>query len=224
MPATVRLATNADVDAMVRLHLGTFSPAEHLGSLLGPAFVRASYVWHVTDESAYVLVAELGDALVGLLGMCDRSFTGPMLRGCARTLVAALGRRPKLLIDRRLWARLARANASPDWVKRFCATAGVAQMSIGAVDANLRGRSVFSTLIGSCEAMSRQRGLVAIRAGVYRSNSQCQRAFQRNGWTEVDALACDETVYFVRVLNPDLLTTFPELVQANGVCPRRPNR
>jgi GNAT superfamily N-acetyltransferase len=217
MALTTRIATGADVEAMATLHLASFSPDEHLGALLGPGFVRASYHWHVSDDAAYVIVAELDGKLVGLLGMCDGPFTTRMMRGCIPAFLGVFARRPWLVLDRRLWKRLARAKASAEWVSRFCSTDGVAQMTIGAVDASARGHSVFSSLIRRCEDVSRSRGIGAVRAGVYRSNEPCRRAFVKSGWVEVPALCSQDTVFFVRVFSADLLQSFPELAAAGVV-------
>ena len=214
MTLTTRIATAADVEAMATLHLASFSPDEHLGVLLGPGFVRASYRWHVSGGTAYAIVAELDGRLVGLLGMCDGPFTTRMIRGCIPAFLGAIARRPRLLAERGLWSRLARAKASAEWVARFCSTPGVAQMTIGAVDGAARGHSVFPSLIARCEEISRSRGISAVRAGVYRSNAPCRRAFVKSGWTEVPALGSEETVYFVRVLRADLLRSFPQLATA----------
>ena len=219
MLVTTRVATEADVEGMARLHLASFSRDEHLGVLLGPGFVRASYRWHVTDDTAYVIVAELDDRLVGLLGMCDVPFTTRMMKGCIPAFLGALARRPRLLVGRPLWSRLARSQAGEEWVGRFCSTPKVAQMTIGAVDAAARGHSVFPALIGRCEDISRSRGIRAVRAGVYRSNAACRRAFVKSGWTEVPALGSAETVFFVRAFDPDVIRDFPQLADA-GVAGR----
>jgi hypothetical protein len=92
-------------------------------------------------------------------------------------------------------------------------------MTIGAVDVKARGQSVFPLLIRRCEDISRARGIAAVRAGVYRSNAPCQRAFVKSGWAEIPALGSEETVYFVRVFSADLLKTFPLLVSVGHVGP-----
>jgi hypothetical protein len=211
MSLNIRLASKYDVEAMTKLHLSSFSPDEHLGALLGPAFVRASYLWHVTDECAYVIIAEMDGKLLGLLGMCDGSFTMRMIRGCWQAFLGALIRRPLLLIDRRLWSRITRTQAHSEWVNEFCSTSGVAQMTIGAVDVGARGHNVFPSLIRSCEKISKERGIVAVRAGLYRRNAPCQRAFVKSGWVEFPELGSAETIYFVFVSNSELLKRFPYL-------------
>jgi len=219
MSLNIRLALESDVEAMAKLHLASFSPDEHLGVLLGPAFVRASYLWHVTDETAYVIIAEMDGNLLGLLGMCDGPFTMRMIRGCWQAFLGAFARHHQLLIDRRLWSRLARAKVRSEWVTEFCSTPGVAQMTIGAVDVNARGHNVFPSLIRSCENISKERGSAAVRAGVYRGNAPCRRAFVKSGWIEIPELGSDETVYFVCVFNPDLLKRFPQLAPSKVVGP-----
>ena len=219
MPLTMRLATRTDVDAMTALHMSSFSADDHLGALLGPGFVRASYLWHVTDSMAWVIVAELHGQVVGLLGMCDGPFTKRMLRGCSTAFAAALLRRPRLLADRRLWSRLVRTKATPAWVAQFCAEPGVAQMTIGAVDAKTRGHSVFPALIARCEVEGRARGLQAVRAGLYTQNVPCYRAFVKSGWTEVPELGSDDTTYFVRAFHREVVERFPYLADAGVANP-----
>jgi hypothetical protein len=219
MALTIRIATPADVEAMAQLHLASFSPDEHLGALLGARFVRASYRWHVIADTAYVIVAESDGKLVGLLGMSDGPFTKRMILGCLPAFLGALARRPRLLMDRRLWSRLARAKTSAEWVNRFCSTLGVAQLTFVAVDAAARGHSVFPSLIKRCEDISRSRGSRAVRVGVYWWNQRCRRAFVKNGWVEVPALGSKDTVFFVRVFGADLLQSFPQLDAAGVVRP-----
>ncbi len=211
MVVDTRVAARADVERMVRLHLASFSTDDHLGVLLGQAFIRASYRWHVRDESACAIVAEAGGRLVGLCGVCDGPFTGRMIHGCAAALVAGLVRRPGLLANRRLWSRLTRTTGHPEWVSRFCASRRVAQLTYIAVDANSRGNGVFPSLVRRCEAICRSREITAIRVGVYRSNLRSQRAFEKCGWRLVPALGSDEMVCLVRVLNAATFEAFPDL-------------
>ncbi len=206
-----RLATMSDVDALTRLHLASFSSDEHIGTLIGPRFVKASYKWHVTDKKAYVIVSESDGTLLGFLGMCDGPFTMRMLRGSFSKFILSLLLNPHLLIDYRLWARLKKEKQSIKWLKDFCEAPGVAQMTIGAVDANARGHNVFPALIKACEEISKKRDIAAIRAGVYRVNISCQRAFLKSGWIEVSELGSVETVFFVYILDPELLIKFPQL-------------
>jgi len=214
MPLTSRLATVSDVDAMTALHLRSLAADEHLGALLGEDFVRASYLWHVTDPMAWVVVAESDGAFIGLFGMCSGPFTTRMLWGCKAALVAALFRRPNLLADRRLWSRLARGKSGPPWVARFCAEPGIAEGTIGAVDASARGQGVFPALIRQCETECLSRGLSAVRGGLYRRNVPCYRAFVKTGWTEVPDMGSEERVYFVRVFKREVIDRFPQLSEA----------
>jgi hypothetical protein len=207
----IRIALKSDVPAMAGLHMASFSPEEHLGTLLGPKFVEASYNWHVKDKKAYVIIAELEGKLLGLLGMCDGPFTVRMVKGSLAAFLGAFFLKPHLLVDRRLWARLKRERSNSRWADEFCSTFGVAQMTIGAVAEAARGYSVFPRLIKACEEIGRARGNIAIRAGVYRGNAACRRAFQKGGWTQIDALGSSETVYFVRVFDADLFRKFPRL-------------
>ncbi len=211
---SIRVAVKADVDALVELHLSSFTPDNHLGMLLGADFVRASYYWHLADKRGYVIVAELNGRLAGLLGMCDGPFTIPMLWACRWTFLRALLRHPRLLTDRRLWRRLKREKVSVKWVSEFCSWPNVSQMTIGAVAATARGHNVFPLMIKHCDEINKAHGVAATRAGVYRENLSCQRAFVKSGWTEIPELGSSETVYFVRVFSSDLLKRFPDLVLA----------
>jgi GNAT superfamily N-acetyltransferase len=211
---TIRLADLRDVEAMADLHCHSFSEKEHIGILLGARFVQATYRWHVTDPTAYALVAELEGQLIGLLGMCDSAFTGPMFRFAVRPLIWAVLRRPRLLVDRRVVGRFFRASGGEKWVSEFCAAPGVAQMTIAAVSETARGHNVFPRLIQECEVYAAERGSRAIRAGVYRWNAPSQRAFVKRGWPEVPELGSADTVFFLRILDPSIRERFPLLPAA----------
>ncbi|MRR36172.1 GNAT family N-acetyltransferase [bacterium] len=207
----VRLANAADVEALSRLHESCFVPSEHIGAAFGKRFLREYYSWHVQDRRAYLIVAEREGHIVGFLGMCEVPFTRPLMRATAGTLVLAVLQRPRRAFEKSLWARFLRSEATSDWARRFAAEPGVAQMTIGAVHEKARGHAVFPSLIAESEKTSRDRGARAIRAGVYRRNVPCRRAFEKRGWVEVPDLSSADTVNFVIVLSDELRSAFPEL-------------
>jgi hypothetical protein len=59
---SIRLATPADVDALVELHNASFSPEDNVPTMLGKDYVRATYRWQVNSKQAYALVAESWEA------------------------------------------------------------------------------------------------------------------------------------------------------------------
>ena len=105
---TIRLATSADVDALTELHCASFTPQDHVPVMLGDRYVRATYHWLVMSAISYVLVADDGGRIVGLIAVADRSFTGPMFKACMGEFVLSITRHPGLLLQGKLWRRLFR--------------------------------------------------------------------------------------------------------------------
>lgn len=201
----IRLAVMNDIDPMTNLHCRSFTAEEHVPMTLGREYVKATYRWLVTSKKAYALVAELDKQIVGLVAMCDNSFTLPMFMACVPEFVMSLFRHPSLLFTKRLWRRLfRRPDVSGKRANEIVSCPGVAQMTIGAVDASVRGKSIFPKLISATKNFSKSRGIRAIRAGVYKTNTSCRRAFIKDGWTETPELMTPDTVFFMAFLDDSI--------------------
>jgi hypothetical protein len=203
----IRLAESKDIDGLTELHCKSFPPEEHIPVVFGKRYVRRTYKWLVTSESAYTLVAEENHKIIGLVAMCDYSFTLPMFLYCLPEFIVSILKNPQLLINFRLWKRMFRR---PDVVseisKRIVKYPKVAQMTIGAVDNTFRGRNIFPELINKTKVFSKERGSRAIRAGVYKWNMPCRRAFIKDGWFEVSELETSDTVFFMAFLDDSIMS------------------
>jgi hypothetical protein len=204
---TIRLATPDDIDSLTNLHCASFRPEDHVPVILGKEYVKATYRWQVSGEEAYTLVAESGGKIVGWLGACDGPYTWPMFKACFAEFLMSLARNPALLVNKRLWQRLfRRPQASDHQGREILNYPGIAQVIVGAVAPGFRGGGVFLALVEATKVVSKSRGSKAIRVGVYRANSSCQRVFVKAGWVKVPALATSHTVFYVAYLAPDSRT------------------
>lgn len=200
---STRLATPADVEALTELHCASFGPEDNVPAMLGKDFVRASFRWQVAGKQAYALVTEADGKVVGLVAVCDRSFTRPMIVACLPEFFLSFLKNPFLLFRKKLWRRLFRRPNGSAHGSSIADHPGFAQMIIGAVDATYRGNNVFLALIEATKTFSKARGSRAIRAGVYKTNIPCQRVFIKGGWFETPELETRDTVFYVAYLDTD---------------------
>ncbi|MFH1884600.1 MAG: hypothetical protein ABIL62_18035 [Planctomycetota bacterium] len=205
-PILIRLATPADLDSLTELHCASFAPEDHVPVMLGETYVRATYRWQVSGERAYTLVAEADSKIVGLVAVCDGPFTFPMFMACLPDFLGSLFRHPLLLFKRKLWQRLFRRPDVSRKSKRIADHPGFAQMTIGVVDGNWRGKGIFPALVEATKTYSQARGSRAVRAGIYKTNMPSRRVFIKGGWIETPELETPDTVFYVAYL--DLM--FPE--------------
>lgn len=201
-PPAIRLATSADVEALTDLHCACFRPEEHVPLMLGRDYVRATYRWHVATPRVYTLVAETGDRIAGLIGVCNGAYTLPMFIACFAQLGVSLLKHPSLLFRRPLWLRLLRRPKESVAGRGITKRPGFAQVTNVAVDPRLRGEGVFSALIQAVAQHSRARGSRAVRVGIYKTNEASRRAFAKAGWVETPELETPDTVFCVAYLDP----------------------
>ena len=198
----IRLATVGDVESMTNLHCRSFLPEEQVPMALGRHYVRATYRWLVTNKEAYALVADYDKNVIGLVGMCDRSFTFPMFSACLPEFFQSILKNPSLLTNIRLWKRLSRRPiVTGEHSKLIVNYPAVAQMTIGAVDSGFRGLDIFPSLISSVKEISKARGSRAILAGIYKTNNPCRRAFIKDDWHEAAELETPDTVFYMALLD-----------------------
>jgi len=201
----IRLATTDDIEALTELHCASFQPGEHVPVMLGRDYVRATYRWLVSGKQAYGLVAEIDEKIIGLIAVCDGSYTRPMFMACLPEFIAALLRSPGLLFQKRLWERLFRRPDATKAGKIIVDYPGFAQITIGAVDVNYRDVGVFRALVNATKFYSQQRGSRAIRVGIYKMNGPSRKVFIRGGWIETHQLETRDTVFYVHIID----TSFP---------------
>lgn len=201
---SIRLADTKDIETLTQLHWASFKSEDHVPMLFGKNYIRAMYRWLITGSLTYTLVAECDKKVVGLVAVCDGSFTGPMFMACLRPLLLSLFRKPTLMFKKALWLRLfRRSDKKEEGLNEHANTFGEAQMVIAAVDAGYRGEGVFGRLIAETIKVSKKRGSKFIRAGVYKSNTPCRLTFEKGGWIESSFWSTPETVFYISDLNTD---------------------
>lgn len=183
--------------------------------MLGRDYVRALYRWLTTSNRGYCLVADLGGKIIGLVGVYDSSYTRPMFFACLPAMTRSILRRPRLLLEKRLWRRLFRRPDVASASKHIADRPGFAQILSVAVDAEYRHGGVFLALVEAAYTYSKNRGSRAIRSGVYKMNQPSRQAFEKAGWVEAPELATSDTVFYVRVIDPGFLSDLTPLQTAH---------
>ncbi len=202
----IRLAVINDIEELTDLHCESFKPEDHVPMMFGRNYVKATYRWLVTNKSSYILVAESGGKIIGLVAMCDGSFTAPMFIACFPELIQSLWAHPSMVFKSKLWNRLIRRpDVNSKISRRIVNYPNVSQMTIGAVDSIYRGRNIFPSLISATKNVSKKRGARAIRAGVYKTNTPCRIAFIKDGWIETPELETHDTVFFMVFLDDSIV-------------------
>lgn len=199
----IRVANTNDLDALAELHCASFASEDHVPVLLGKDYVRATYRWMITSGQSYCLVADIDNQLVGVVAVCDGSFTRPMFFACLGEFMRSVFRSPQLLLRTKLWSRLLRHSSGSRAGKSIADYPGFAQMTIGAVDARYRGAGVFPALVRATTTHSKNRGSKAVRAGIYKSNQSSRRVFIKGGWIETPELETRDTVFYVYYIDPE---------------------
>ncbi len=204
----IRLAEREDVNAMTILHCDSFKYGEHVPAMLGPKYVKAMYRWLVTSAVSYALVAEIEGKIIGLVAVCDGPFTRPMFFACLPEFIVSLAKNPRFLLNKKLWSRLLRRPDVSGTSQKIADRPGFAQMTIGAVDKNIRGQGIFPALVAETKVVSRKRGRRAIRAGIYKVNQPSRRVFIKGGWIETPELETEGTVFYVAYLDENFPREF----------------
>lgn len=201
----IRLALPSEIDRLTELHVAAFTPENNIPALLGRRYVRATYRWLVTSKLAYTLVAVAQDKIIGLVAVADISFTKPMFKACLREFLRSLALEPSLFFKKRLRQRLIQGEGRTAELGRIIANYPcIAQMTIGMVEREFRGQGIFPALIEATKDVSRSRGSRAIRAGVYKTNRQSRRTFEKVGWVEMPELETADLVFYVAYLDSNL--------------------
>lgn len=198
----IRMAGIQDINKLTDLHCASFKPEDHVPVMLGKRYVKATYKWLVTSPDAYSLVAEIDNKLVGLIAVCDKPFTKPMFMACLGEFILSILTKPALLFQKNLWQRLLRHSYSSAKSELIANHPKMAQMTIGAVDANYRGLAIFPALVEATKSYSKARGSRGIRAGIYKTNSSSLRVFIKGGWIETKELETPDTIFYVAYLDP----------------------
>jgi hypothetical protein len=196
----IRLATKTDLEEITKLHLISFRSEEHVPVILGRRYVKATYRWLIISKKAYTLVATIENEIIGLVSVCDESFSIPMFIACLPEFVISLILHPSLFVNRKLWRRLLRRSIIAKPGRNFVKQKGFAQMVIGVVSSGCRGQGIFPNLVEATKLFSLKRGSRSIYAGIYKTNQSSCKVFIKGGWEICPELETNDTVYYVTYL------------------------
>jgi len=199
--SNIKLATILDVEVLTDLHCESFKPEDHVPLLFGRRYVRATYRWLVSSPSAYVLIAESGDKIIGFTAVCDGAYVKAMFIACLPEFIISILSNPKRIINKLLWKRLFRKPVSVNESENPVNKKGFAQITIGAVAKEFRGSGIFGELLQAAKEYSKQRGSKAICVGAYKKNRSSLRALTKSDWVEVPGMETLDTVLLVADLD-----------------------
>lgn len=190
-PVWIGPARPEDLQALVDLHLDSFSEKEHFALQLGPSFIRAAYTWLLTSPETRVLVARRGERILGFTALCKGFYNIPMLLACKRTVTLGLMRRPWLALHPEWILRLLR----PLWSrsKRLTSTvfhlnaprrARVAQIAFTALRPEAQGHGLGTALKQASIEVCRTWEVDRVVTGVRRENLRARLLNERAGFVE----------------------------------------
>jgi GNAT superfamily N-acetyltransferase len=197
----IRPAIKNDIEEISNLHCLSFSSEDHIPVLFGKRYIRATYRWQILNKRAYTLVATVENKIVGVVAVCNTSFTFPMFIACLPELTISLILNPSLLINHKLWSRLLRRSRNSNKENHIVKPNRFAQMTIGFVASDYRGKGIFPRLVEATKVYSLNRGSIGIRAGVYKTNSSSRNVFIKGGWEIYPEMETTDTVYYIVYLN-----------------------
>jgi hypothetical protein len=129
-----------------------------------------------------------------------------MFKACFPEFVLSVLKNPMLLIDYKIWRRLFRKpdikNKRAQFIAEFL---GVAQITIGAVDCEWRGKGVFPALVAEIAKQSEKQGSRAIRVGIYKNNRPSRQVFVKGGWREIAELETTDTVFYMKFFDDTIV-------------------
>jgi GNAT superfamily N-acetyltransferase len=197
----IRPAIKSDIEEITNLHCASFSSVDHIPVLFGKRYIRATYRWQVLNKRAYTLVATIENKIVGVVAVCNTSYTFPMFIACLPELTKSLLLNPSLLINQKLWSRLLRRSGNSNEEYHAVQPKDFAQVTIGFVASDHRGKGIFPRLVEATKKYSMKRGSIGIRAGVYKTNSNSRNVFIKGGWEICPEMETTDTVYYIVYLN-----------------------
>lgn len=205
----IEMASRDDLEKIVSLHLASFTADEHVPVLIGEHYVKSNYKWLLSHKNAFILIARDRERIIGLQSVSLRSFELPMFIACFPLLVYSMLKKPQLIINRKLWKRLLRVTHKlKSGKKKF--KGNIAHFIIGIVDAEYRGKGIFSAIVNAAVQKCREYNCKAIYTGIYKKNIKTREIFIKFGWKECPELETYETCYYSVDLTappePDMLT------------------
>jgi ribosomal protein S18 acetylase RimI-like enzyme len=202
---------DADLQAVVNLHMLVFTVKENFAMRLGRRFVEATYRFFLEDSKCFGFVvrtehAEVVGVLVGRLGYYTRSLNRYRFFEGLKAFVG----RPSIVFDRSLVRTALRAVAGGAVVtksrRQQSVTAWshdsrpIASLASLCTHPTYRELGITDQLLSSAEELCSLRGAHAIRTGVRRTNVASRFAFRRRGYIEDPVLSTEESLIYVRRL------------------------
>lgn len=162
MSPVVRPATDADLPALVRIHLAAYAGRRSLLSELGEAAIATSYAWFIGNSAALALVALVDDQPQGFLVGHHEGGERAFARHRQRAMLGRLLRRPDILLR---WLR-------EKWADRGVVTplSGTTTFYSLAVAPDHHGRKLGNALLAAGEAAARTAGARHVEATVGNDN------------------------------------------------------
>jgi GNAT superfamily N-acetyltransferase len=209
-PVWIAPARLEDLDALVDLHLDSFSEDEHFALQLGHPFIREAYGWLLTSPETKVLVARQEDRILGFTAFCNGYYNVPMLLACRRTVTLGLLRRPWLALRPEWLMRL----VHPPWsrLKRLASSAlgwdpphrrKVAQIAFTALRPEAQGHGLGSALKQASIDVCRTWGVDVVITGVRRDNHRARLLNERAGFVEDPRQSTRRLIYLrLELKNP----------------------
>jgi GNAT superfamily N-acetyltransferase len=192
---TLKIANSDDLEKIVDLHLASFTSDEHIPVLIGKQYVKASYKWLLSHKNAFILIARDNEKIIGLQSVSIGSFEIPMFIACLPALLYSMLTNPKLIINNKLWKRLIRIlnRLKPGKIKTH---GKFAHFIIGIVDADYRGKGIFSAVVNAAVQKCKENNCKTIFTGIYKKNVTTQRIFLKYGWKNCPEMETNETYYY----------------------------
>lgn len=208
-PVRIGPARLDDLEALVALHLDSFSEKEHYALQLGRAFIQDAYRWFLTSTETRVLVARREDRILGFTAFCNGFYNIPMLLACKRTVTLGLLRRPWLILHpewilrlaRPLWSRIKRLGTAI-LRGRLPRRGKVAQIAFTALRPEAQGLGLGSALKRASIEVCRGWGVDQVVTGVRRGNDRALRLNERAGFVEVPEQSSHRLIYLGLDLRP----------------------
>ena len=186
---SVHLAESGDLSKLVDLHFAVFEDDTYLLNRFGRSMVQAVYEWLQDSEGTFTVVAKVHERLSGFAVVSPRPYFGEMISSLRGPLLRAALRRPWVIADRRLLARLR------DYPKTRASSNEIsAQIAILAVHPNARETGTALAILRLVIEECQERGWEKLSAGVYRTNSPARFLYATNGFTENASLSTDDLV------------------------------
>jgi hypothetical protein len=203
----IRKASSSDIEPMVKMHMGAFTPEHHPPVALGEDYIRAFFRWIVTSSETYALVAEENSQVIGYITVCDHySYMSKMFIACLPEFIKSIVKKPSLLWNQYLWKRFLRHNKQHDERAKMISTyPGISRVMVGAVDVNARGKGVYGKLYHATREFSKNRGSRALRGDCYKGNISVRKVKERDNWVEIHELETNETVAYMAFLDEAII-------------------